>query len=285
MHKARVACGPGSEHPWVAEQGVAFSPVCRLSAAPRRALPLPLPLPPRCAVPSPQTPELSAQQQEEYPRLIQHNHRATALYGDGGCASIVLPQPGRDLSTVVSHAHDRAVGVAEHVLQSSGAPPGCINLDTGNFFFRVTVSRWERAAAAAAAAAAVCCCCRRRSCCRRRCCGRRRSCCRHCCCRCSSCCRRCCFPWRRGLLQPVHEHARTPDPPVSSACHAAAAPCTWRYPRSKASSSTRQGAEGVAVLVQQGREGEQSKRPQRRWGHEMRGGAEEGLLAGKDAEV
>jgi hypothetical protein len=90
-----------------------------------------------------QTPELSAAQIADFPKLLERNDPATMLYGNDTCLAVALPVPVPHLQTVAQRARRAAVEAAEEWLKTNGTVPTCINLDTGHLFFRVPVSRWE----------------------------------------------------------------------------------------------------------------------------------------------
>jgi len=78
----------------------------------------------------------------EYPEFLKRDDPPTALYGDDACLTIKLPAPGRNLAMVAQWARRQAVKAAEEMLKNSSTVPKCINLDTGNTFFRVFVQRY-----------------------------------------------------------------------------------------------------------------------------------------------
>lgn len=94
--------------------------------------------------PGPQTPQLTAEAAEEYPKLVEADEPPTKLYGDAGCLTVQLPRPYKfdnNLASVAQRARRKAVKAAEYVLHANGTIPDCINLDTPRIFYRVPVSR------------------------------------------------------------------------------------------------------------------------------------------------
>lgn len=107
------------------------------------------PCPPSCRLPGLQTPQLTGEAADEYPKLVEADEPPTKVYGDAGCLTVQLPRPYKfdnNLASVAQRARRKAVKAAEYVLRANGTVPDCINLDTPRIFYRVPVSRWAAAA-------------------------------------------------------------------------------------------------------------------------------------------